>query len=72
MSASGTETSLNELAAALLRVMGSNLAPEYGPERKVNPVSRRLADIAKAEDMLGFKATVGPGGRIATSGRVVA
>jgi UDP-glucose 4-epimerase len=57
--ASGTETSLNELATALLRVMGSNLAPEYGPERKVNPVSRRLADIAKAEDMLGFKATVG-------------
>jgi UDP-glucose 4-epimerase len=56
--ASGTETSLNELAAELLRVMGSNLAPEYGPERKVNPVSRRLADIAKAEDMLGFKATV--------------
>ena len=56
--ASGTETSLNELAAALLRVMGSNLAPEYGPERKVNPVSRRLADIAKAEDMLGFKASV--------------
>jgi UDP-glucose 4-epimerase len=57
--ASGTETSLNELATALLRVMGSNLAPEYGPERKVNPVSRRLADIAKAEDKLGFKATVG-------------
>ena len=70
--ASGTETSLNELAAALLRVMGSNLAPEYGPERKVNPVSRRLADIAKAEDKLGFKATVGSGGRIAASGRVVA
>jgi UDP-glucose 4-epimerase len=57
--ASGTETSLNELAAELLRVMGSNLAPEYGPERKVNPVSRRLVDIAKAEDMLGFRATVG-------------
>src|SRR5260370_31469523 len=57
--ASGTETSLNELATALLRVMGSNLAPEYGPERKVNPVSRRLADIAKAEDKLGFKAAVG-------------
>jgi UDP-glucose 4-epimerase len=57
--ASGTETSLNELAAELLRVMGSNLAPEYGPERKVNPVSRRLADIAKAEDMLGFRASVG-------------
>jgi UDP-glucose 4-epimerase len=57
--ASGTETSLNELAAALLRVMGSNLAPEYGPERKVNPVSRRLADITRAEEKLGFRATVG-------------
>lgn len=56
--ASGTETSLNELAAALLKVMGSNLKPEYGPERKVNPVSRRLADIVKAERILGFKAKV--------------
>jgi UDP-glucose 4-epimerase len=56
--ASGVETSLNELAAALLRVMGSNLRPEYGPERKVNPVSRRLADTSKAERMLGFRAQV--------------
>jgi UDP-glucose 4-epimerase len=57
--ASGTETSLNELAGALLRVMGSSLRPEYGPERKVNPVSRRLADTAKAEELLGFRAEVG-------------
>jgi UDP-glucose 4-epimerase len=56
--ASGVETSLNDLAEALLRVMGSNLKPEYGPERKVNPVSRRLADTGKAEEMLGFKAAV--------------
>ena len=56
--ASGTETSLNELAAALLRVMGSDLQPEYGPERKVNPVSRRLADTTKAERLLGFRSTV--------------
>jgi UDP-glucose 4-epimerase len=56
--ARGEETSLNELAAALLRVMGSNLTPEYGPERKVNPVSRRLADIGKAERLLGFRARV--------------
>jgi len=56
--ASGVETSLNELAAALLRVMGSNLRPEYGPERKVNPVSRRLADTSKADRMLGFRAQV--------------
>ncbi len=56
--ASGTETSLNDLAEALLKVMGSNLKPEYGPERKVNPVSRRLADTTKAKEMLGFEASV--------------
>ena len=57
--ASGVETSLNDLARALLRVMRSNLQPEYGPERKVNPVSRRLADVSKAADMLGFRAEIG-------------
>jgi len=56
--ASGTETSLNELAEALLRIMRSNLKPEYGPERKVNPVPRRLADTSKAEELLGFRARV--------------
>ena len=56
--ASGVETSLNQLAAALLKVMGSDLQPEYGPERKVNPVSRRLADTEKARKMLGFSAAV--------------
>jgi UDP-glucose 4-epimerase len=57
--ASGQETSLNDLAAALLKVMGSELKPEYGPERTVNSVSRRLADTTKAEHKLGFKAEVG-------------
>jgi UDP-glucose 4-epimerase len=57
--ASGQETSLNDLAATLLKVMGSDLKPEYGPERTVNSVSRRLADTQKAEQMLGFKARVG-------------
>ncbi|MBV8701948.1 NAD-dependent epimerase/dehydratase family protein [Bradyrhizobium sp.] len=57
--ASGIETSLNELAATLLDVMNSNLKPEYGPERKVNPVSRRLADTSKAEKLLGFRTRVG-------------
>lgn len=56
--ASGVETSLNDLAYALLKVMGSGLKPEYGPERAVNPVPRRLADTAKAEKLLGFRATV--------------
>ena len=56
--ASGTETSLNQLADALLRVMGSSLRPEHQPERKVNPVQRRMADTDKAYRMIGFKATV--------------
>lgn len=56
--ASGTETSLNDLAHLLLRVMGSNAPLEYGPERKVNPVSRRLADVSKAKTLLGFQTTV--------------
>ena len=56
--ASGVETSLNDLAAALQKVMGSNLKPEYGPERSVNAVPRRLADTRKAERLIGFKAKV--------------
>jgi UDP-glucose 4-epimerase len=56
--ASGTETSLNDLALALLDVMGSDLEPEYGPERSVNPVPRRLADVSRAERMLGFRTQV--------------
>ncbi len=56
--ASGVETSLNELAYALLKVMGSDLQPEYGPERKVNPVPRRLAGTRKADQKLGFRAQV--------------
>lgn len=58
--ASGTETSLQDLAGALLRVMGTpDLHLEYGPERSINPVPRRLAGIDKAERLLGFKAKVG-------------
>jgi UDP-glucose 4-epimerase len=57
--ASGTETSLCDLAAALLRVMGAeHLSPEFGPERSVNPVSRRLASTEKAMRMLGFTSQV--------------
>ena len=56
--ASGVETSLIELAQALMRVMGKEMAPEFGPPRGVNAVPRRLADTTKAERMLGFKASV--------------
>ena len=56
--ATGVETSLNDLAAALSRVMGVSRAPEYGPARSVNPVPRRLASTDKAERLLGFRASV--------------
>ena len=56
--ACGAETSLRGLADALLRVMGSDLEPEYRPERAVNPVARRLADTAAARERLGFVAEV--------------
>jgi UDP-glucose 4-epimerase len=57
--ASGTETSLIQLAQALASVMGHrNLTPEFAPERSINPVPRRLASTEKAERRLGFRATV--------------
>ena len=57
--ASGEETSLLGLAQALLRAMDSDLSVEHGPEREVNGVSRRLADITAAQRDLGFTAEVG-------------
>lgn len=56
--ASGIETSLTDLARLLLKVMDSDLSPEYGPGRKVNGVSRRVADITRAKKLLGFEAQV--------------
>jgi UDP-glucose 4-epimerase len=57
--ASGAETSLLQLARALARAMGrGEIAPEFAPERSVNPVPRRLASTAKAEQLLGFRAAI--------------
>ena len=56
--ATGVETSLNDLARLLCRVMGRDIEPEYGPERKVNAVPRRLASTERAERLLGFRASV--------------
>jgi len=56
--ASGTETSLNELAAQLLAAMESKLTPEHAPERKVNPVPRRLANIGKARRLIGYEPSI--------------
>jgi len=57
--ASGTETSLLQLAQALLRAMGSEERPEHAPERQVNAVPRRLASTVAAATRLGFRAEVG-------------
>lgn len=57
--ASGTETSLLGLADALLSAMGSDRSVEFGPERAVNGVTRRLADTTAARRDLGFEAEVG-------------
>ncbi len=57
--ASGTETSLSELAEMLSSVMKGDQRPEHRDERKVNPVQRRLADVDKAARMLDFRTTIG-------------
>ncbi|WP_327667677.1 SDR family NAD(P)-dependent oxidoreductase [Streptomyces sp. NBC_00485] len=57
--ASGTETSLKELAEGLLEAMGAQgLEPEHGPARAVNGVTRRLADTSHAAERLGFTAQI--------------
>ncbi|HEY2350628.1 MAG TPA: NAD-dependent epimerase/dehydratase family protein [Puia sp.] len=52
------ETSLKELLMVLLKVNNSNLKPEFRAENSINPVSRRLADITKAKDLLRFTPTI--------------
>jgi UDP-glucose 4-epimerase len=60
--ASGVETSLVQLLANLAAAAGvpltGPLAPVFLPERKVNPVPRRLADTQAASKRLGFAAAV--------------
>lgn len=57
--AAGEETSLLELAQRLLKAMDADLVPEHGPARKVNAVTRRLADVSAARERLGWSAEVG-------------
>ena len=54
----GVETSLYELALHLQRVMGSDLPLEFGPERSVNAVRRRLASVSAAARDLGFESSI--------------
>jgi UDP-glucose 4-epimerase len=55
----GVETSLRQLATALLDVMGSDVGIEFGPPRGVNAVTRRLADVSAAAERIGWKAEIG-------------
>jgi UDP-glucose 4-epimerase len=55
----GIETSLLDLALLLCEAVGADLGPEFAPERKVNPVTRRCADTTRARDHLGFEAHIG-------------
>ena len=55
---SSTEISLLQLAELLQQVMGSDLPLEFGPARAVNGVTRRLADISQASEVLGWKPEV--------------
>lgn len=52
------ETSLKQLLDVLLKVNHSKLKPQFREENSVNPVSRRLADINKAKQLLNFEPTV--------------
>jgi len=57
--ATGVETSLVELAHALLKAMESDLDVEFGPDREVPAVERRLAATDRAARDFGFTAEVG-------------
>jgi UDP-glucose 4-epimerase len=51
------ETSLKQLLDVLLLVNNATVVPEFREENSINPVSRRLADISKAQRLLGFTPT---------------
>lgn len=60
--ASQRETSLRELCLALIRTLGSKVEPKHVPlpaERKAVEVRRRLADMSRARELLGFEARIG-------------
>ncbi len=52
------ETSLKQLLEVLLKVNDSILTPEFKEENSINPVSRRLADVNKAKELLNFTPTI--------------
>lgn len=51
--ASGTETSISELAATILSILGPGRSPVFCPERP-GEVKRSVADISRARESFGF------------------
>lgn len=56
--ATGRRVTLNETLRALQKLTGYSDEPKYGPER-AGDVKHSLADISKAEGLLGYKPKVG-------------
>ncbi|MBN4051953.1 NAD-dependent epimerase/dehydratase family protein [Cytophagaceae bacterium AH-315-L13] len=52
------ETSLHELLELLIKANESELKPKYMPDNTINPVSKRIASIDKAKELLGFEPEV--------------
>ena len=52
------ETNLKQLLDTLLKVNNSNLEPVFKEANSINPVRRRLADISKANSLLGYSPTI--------------
>ncbi|HEV7565352.1 MAG TPA: NAD-dependent epimerase/dehydratase family protein [Microbacteriaceae bacterium] len=53
----GVKTTINELVQLLLQLSDSDLEPEYRPEEQMF-VTHRVGSTEKAEELLGFRATV--------------
>jgi UDP-glucose 4-epimerase len=53
----GQATTINELTEILLELTGSKLRPEYRPQEQ-SFVTNRLGSTDKAENLLGFRATI--------------
>ncbi len=56
--ACGGSVDLNDLVSSINRILGSQLTPQYAPER-VGDIKHSCADISKAVTKLGYKPQVG-------------
>ena len=55
--AAGQPSSVNDLAMTINRLLGTNIEPEYAPERP-GEVKHSAADISRARELLGFEPAV--------------